>query len=71
MAELTQIDSKVEKGPIVLSYIYKGACPTCNSPVETLEQDIEIDGKVHHFVLAYCLNCKKQVETKKVPKLEN
>lgn len=70
MAEIQGISSDKPVGPIKLAYVYKGACDTCRNPVETLEQDIDVDGKERHFVLAYCLNCKKQLLNKEVKKLE-
>ena len=56
---------------ILLSYLYIGNCPDCNSKVETLEQDIKVDTRNHHFVVAYCMNCKKQVKVRETPKLED
>ncbi len=72
LVDVTPIDNslKTSDGSIVLSYIYKGECPDCKSNLETLEQDLTIDNKDHHFALAYCLICKKQVKTKEVVKLD-
>ena len=44
--------------PIKLDYKYSGTCPTCNTNVSTL-----IFGEL---VFAYCKNCDKQIENKKV-----
>ena len=56
---------KVEDKPITLKYKYDGTCPTCHQDVSTLELDT--DGK--HFALAFCLFCKKQVESREVADL--
>lgn len=66
----SQLNLTTQDGSIILSYIYKGECPGCKGVVETLEQDIEIDNKDHHFVLAYCISEKKQLKTREVIKLE-
>ena len=58
------------KEPICLSYIYRGNCPDCGGGVETLEHEINVDGKDHHIVEAYCITCKKQLITREVKKLE-
>jgi hypothetical protein len=56
---------KVEDKPITLKYKYDGTCPTCHQDVSTLELDT--DGK--HFAVAFCLFCKKQVESREVADL--
>ena len=51
--------------PLILKYIYTGICPDDSSQVSTLEIDIA----KKHFVIAVCLQCKKQLSVKEVIKL--
>ena len=67
---MSGIKSISNSEPLYLSYIYRGNCSDCGSNVETLEQDLTIDGKNHYLVMAYCMSCKKQLQNKEVKKLE-
>jgi hypothetical protein len=58
--------SKPMQEPVKLTYKYTGNCQ-CGNGVATLEMDVE--GK--HFVIAYCLIEKKQVESRQVVNLDS
>lgn len=56
-----------ERG-IILEYRFTGLCPECESEVETLElPNLTEAGKV--AMVAYCVHCKKQLQTEIVAKL--
>lgn len=59
-----------EKFSIELKYIYEGRCG-CGTPVKTLELDVGSDNLKNksHLVIAYCLNCNKQIKERVVAKL--
>lgn len=52
--------------PIRLTYRYTGN-HSCGNPVETLEMDVD----KKHFVTAFCLSCKVQVEVREVASLDS
>ena len=54
-----------EKKPLELTYKYIGNCENGHS-VSTLEMDVE----EKHFVVAFCLQCNKQVESREVVSLK-
>ena len=65
----TELPAAPVVAPIGLSYVYTGSCPSCNVAVSTLELDIEVEKAEQHVVVAFCPNCKKQLQTRKVEKL--
>lgn len=63
----SQSQAPVKKLPVRLTYKYEGNCD-CGSNVETLF--VEVDGsKKSHVCIAWCPGCKKQLQTRSVPKL--
>lgn len=50
---------------VQLIYKYTGDCPTCRTPVSTLELDLDQT----HAVIAHCVKCNKQLEVRKEKKL--
>ena len=56
-----------------LHYIYRGVCPTCMLPVDTLDLDVDI-GRVDkretkYVVVCWCNVCKKKIKQRAVLKL--
>jgi hypothetical protein len=56
-----------ERG-IVLEYRFTGLCPECEKEVETLELP-NLTEKDKVAMVAYCVSCKKQLQTEVVTKL--
>lgn len=55
--------------PITLKYIFEGTCPVDNNRIETIPLDIEIEKNKKFVVIAWCNNCKKNIQQRVVNKL--
>lgn len=55
--------------PPTLEYVYKGRCSTCSSSVETITLEIA-SVKKNISVVAWCPMCRKQIDSKEVPKIK-
>lgn len=67
-----EVPQKVElppPTPITLSYRYTGQCPTCRREVVTFPMDVKIKDVECHVVIAYCENCKTQLQSREEKKL--
>lgn len=65
-----QVITQVKKEePIVLKYVYNGTCPSCNTPVETIPLDVDVDKQKKFVVIAWCSSCKKNIQQRMVTKL--
>lgn len=63
------IQADIPTTPLSLEYVYKGKCPSCRTGVETIILDIA-SVKKNISVVAWCPMCKKQIESKEVPKIK-
>lgn len=68
-AELAKLTAKTapKTVPIELKYTFVGTCPNCGQLVKTLT----VDNEAGYFAICYCFSCDKQLESRKVVKLES
>ena len=55
--------------PITLKYLFTGTCPTCNSEVETIPLDVDVNKQKQFVIVCWCSTCKKNIQQRMVTKL--